>query len=135
MPPQPDTIQFYKQEACLSTISDANPLLSVVGKCIVLDPNDYATRRPTQYAEADVYVCESIYDESKRMVQGPVQCGLKQYEHSRDVQKDEIYSFKNPVSLQKVWRVNKVMLFIVDIRKAATSCTIFSLRKPQLHPQ
>ena len=35
LPPQPDR-KFFKAEAFLSTISDSNPLLSVVGKCIVL---------------------------------------------------------------------------------------------------
>ena len=35
LPPQPDQ-KFYKAEAFLSTICDSNPLLSVVGKCVVL---------------------------------------------------------------------------------------------------
>ena len=34
LPPQPDR-KYYKAEAFLSTISDSNPLLSVVGKCLV----------------------------------------------------------------------------------------------------
>ena len=35
LPPQPDR-KYYKAEAFLSTISDSNPLLSVVGRCVVL---------------------------------------------------------------------------------------------------
>lgn len=34
---------FYRQEVFLSSIEDTNPLLSVVGKCAVLDYNDYTT--------------------------------------------------------------------------------------------
>ena len=49
MPPQPEC-KFFKQEACLSTISDSNPLLSVVGKCSVLELKDYQTQRATQFA-------------------------------------------------------------------------------------
>ena len=32
IPPQSSDVRFYKQEAFLSTISDSNPLLSVVGR-------------------------------------------------------------------------------------------------------
>ena len=38
---------FYKAEAFLSSISDSNPLLSVVGKCCVLGVTDYGTRSVT----------------------------------------------------------------------------------------
>ena len=92
---------FYKQETFLSTISDTNPLLSVVGKCSVMEPKDYTHTRPTQYNEPDVYICESIYDESKRLIKGNPN-GMKPYEHSNTVQNDEMYLFKNPISLQKV---------------------------------
>lgn len=34
---------FYRQEVFLSSIEDTNPLMSVVGKCAVLDFNDYTT--------------------------------------------------------------------------------------------
>ena len=34
---------FYRQEVFLSSIEDTNPLLSVVGRCTVLDFNDYTT--------------------------------------------------------------------------------------------
>jgi protein polybromo-1 len=96
-------LPFYRQEALLSTISDSNPLLSVVGKCSVLEVKDYTVSRPTQYREPDCFVCESIYDESKRAVRGPLEAtGLKQYEMGAAVQTDEIYFFKNPIVIQKV---------------------------------
>ena len=100
---------FYKQETFLSTISDTNPLLSVVGKCSVLDPNQYIHSRATQYNEPDVYICESIYDESKRQIKANP-TGRKQYEYSTSVQTDEIYLFKNPISVQKV-------CFVFNMRK------------------
>ena len=59
------THSFYKQEALLSTISDSNPLLSIVGKCCVLETKDYTVSRPTQYGEPDCFICESVYDESR----------------------------------------------------------------------
>ena len=40
---------YYKCEAFLSSISDSNPLLSVVGKCVVLGMAEYCSRRPTQH--------------------------------------------------------------------------------------
>ena len=102
MPSQAPEVRFYKQEAFLSTISDSNPLLSVVGKTCVMEFKDYQTSRPTQFAEGDVFVCESVYDESKRAVRGPLPpTGLKQYEHSESVQTDEVYFFKNPIAVQK----------------------------------
>lgn len=101
MPPQIDN-RFYPQESFLSTISDTNPLLSIVGKCSVLELNDYRKSRPTQYSEADVFVCEAVYDESKRMVKGQLPEGLKQFEHSENVVTEEIYFVKNPVTIQKV---------------------------------
>ena len=100
--PQPDHLKFHKQEAFLSTISDSNPLLSVVGKCKVLDTREYQTLRPTQFVEGDIYLCESVYDESKRIVTGNLPNGLKVYEHSSLVQSEEVYYFKSPISIQKV---------------------------------
>ncbi len=96
-------IPFYKQEALLSTISDSNPLLSVVGKCTVLETKDYTSSRPTQYREPDCYVCDSVYDESKRAVRGALpESGLKQYELGPSTLADEIYFFKTAINVQKV---------------------------------
>ena len=62
--------------------SDSNPLLSVVGKCAVLELKDYTVLRPTQYTEVEVFVCESLFDEGKRLIR-PLQGGLKKYVHSK----------------------------------------------------
>ena len=52
--------------------------------------------------ETDIYFCESVYDESKRLVTGYLPNGMKVYEHSGTVQCDEIYFFKNPITVEKV---------------------------------
>ena len=59
--------------------------------------------RATHYDESDVYICESVYDESRRQI-GPLPpTGLKTYEHSSlDVLADEVYYFKSPINVQKV---------------------------------
>lgn len=36
---------FYKQEVFLSTLEDTNPLVGIVGKCAVLDYNDYISSK------------------------------------------------------------------------------------------
>ncbi|XP_040576787.2 protein polybromo-1 isoform X2 [Lepeophtheirus salmonis] len=102
--PQNPSQSFYKQEVFLSTISDTNPLLSAVGKCTVFEVTDYTTRRPSEVVEGDVYVCESIFDETKRAVRGLLPpTGLKKYSfNSGSVQEDEIYFFKKPIHIQKV---------------------------------
>jgi len=91
---------YYKAEAFLSSISDSNPLLSVVGKCSVLDMTEYCSIRPTQYVEADVYCCESLYDEGKRLIL-PLNGSLKKYQHSDKVQQDEVYVFKRTITPEK----------------------------------
>merc|ERR1711884_515025 len=88
---------YYKFEAFLSSISDSNPLLSVVGKCVVLDLSEYCTQRPTQHQETDVYCCESYFDEGKRVIM-PLPSPLKKYQHGLKVKKDEVYVFKRPIS-------------------------------------
>jgi len=91
---------FYKAEAFLSSISDSNPLLSVVGKCSVLDMSDYCNMRPTQHAENDVYCCESLFDEGKRLIM-PLNGSLKKYQLSPAVQQDEVYMFKRTITPEK----------------------------------
>ena len=91
---------YYKAEAFLSSISDSNPLLSVVGKCVVLDLPEYCTVRPTQHQECDVYCCESYFDEGKRIIM-PLPGPLKKYLNGSKVKKDEVYVFKRPISPEK----------------------------------
>jgi len=91
---------FFKNEAFLSTISDSNPLLAVVGKCAVLEIKDYCTLRPTQVNEADVHLCESIYDEGKRLLR-PLTGGLKKYDRTAMVYPDETFMFSKPIIPEK----------------------------------
>jgi len=91
---------FFKAEAFLSSISDSNPLLSVVGKCTVLEMADYCTMRPPQYSETEVYCCESIFDEGKRVII-PLNSGLKNYDLGQMVIRDEIYYFRRGITPEK----------------------------------
>ncbi|CAG9569241.1 unnamed protein product [Danaus chrysippus] len=87
---------FYKQEVLLTTMHDTSPLVGIVGKCAVLDYDDYLKCRPTEIAEADVYVCESLYDESNRLAR-KLKSGLRKFEHTKDVTVDEVYYFPKPL--------------------------------------
>ncbi|PZC80709.1 hypothetical protein B5X24_HaOG214110 [Helicoverpa armigera] len=87
---------FYKQEVLLTTMHDTSPLVGIVGKCSVLDYDDYLKCRPTEIAENDIYVCESVYDESNRVAR-KLKAGLRKFEHTKDVTIDEIYFFPKPL--------------------------------------
>ncbi|KAH9643153.1 hypothetical protein HF086_010605 [Spodoptera exigua] len=87
---------FYKQEVLLTTMHDTSPLVGIVGKCSVLDYDDYLKCRPTEISESDVYVCESVYDESNRVAR-KLKAGLRKFEHTKDVTIDEIYFFPKPL--------------------------------------
>ncbi|XP_045540013.1 protein polybromo-1 [Papilio machaon] len=87
---------FYKQEVLLTTMHDTSPLVGIVGKCAVLDYDDYLKCRPTEIAESDVFVCESVYDESNRVAR-KLKTGLRKFEHTKDVTVDEIYFFPKPL--------------------------------------
>ncbi|CAH2096950.1 unnamed protein product [Euphydryas editha] len=87
---------FYKQEVLLTTMHDTSPLVGIVGKCAVLDYDDYLKCRPTEISESDVYVCESVYDESNRVAR-KLKSGLRKFEHTKDVTVDEIYFFHKPL--------------------------------------
>jgi protein polybromo-1 len=52
--------------------------------------------------EADVYVCESLYEEAKRLITKLLREGIKKYQHSGDVQDDEIYFFRRLINPAKV---------------------------------
>merc|ERR1719150_998241 len=100
--PHPANQMFYTREAFISTIQDTNPLLSVVGGCCILEMDDYIKSRPTQYNEEDVYVCENVYDESRRLIRSLPPSGLKRYEYnSTQIVADEVYYFKRPFKPQK----------------------------------
>uniref|UniRef100_L7M5U2 Protein polybromo-1 n=1 Tax=Rhipicephalus pulchellus TaxID=72859 RepID=L7M5U2_RHIPC len=96
---QPSRV-FYRQEVFLSSIEDTNPLLSIIGRCSVLDCKDYTTCRLTEINETDVYICESRYLEAERQIR-KLPKGLKKFSHSEAVTPDEVYYFKNPITPQK----------------------------------
>ncbi|XP_021953815.1 protein polybromo-1 isoform X3 [Folsomia candida] len=92
---------FYKNEIFQSSIEDTNPLLSICGKCCVLDLDEYIKMRPTEVPETDVYVCESLYDEARRQVKKFE--GLKKYQYMDPrVHRDELFMFRRPITLAKV---------------------------------
>ncbi|XP_071450417.1 protein polybromo-1 isoform X3 [Hetaerina americana] len=100
--PHAPTRLFYKQEVFLSTIEDTNPLLSIIGKCAVLEHAEYISCRPTEIPEQDVYVSESVYDEARRQVRRLTREGLKKYAHSNTVTEDEIYFFRRLINPPKI---------------------------------
>lgn len=61
-----------------------------------------STGRPTEIPEDDVYICESLYDESKSLMKKLSQDGLKKFNHTSAVTEDEIYFFRRPINPAKV---------------------------------
>uniref|UniRef100_T1J6Q3 Polybromo-1 n=1 Tax=Strigamia maritima TaxID=126957 RepID=T1J6Q3_STRMM len=98
--PHSPTRLFYKQEVFLSSIEDSNPLLSITGRCAVMEPKDYMQWRCTEISENDIYVCDSRYMEVERQVRKLMK-GLKKYVYSPRVIPDEIYYFRKPINLPK----------------------------------
>ena len=59
--------------------------------------------RPVEHEEVDVYICESVYDESRRQIRPLPPTGLKHYEHvSSEVISEEVYFFKRKIVVTKV---------------------------------
>ncbi|XP_058063027.1 protein polybromo-1 [Anopheles bellator] len=104
-PPEvPGTISrlFYRQEVLLSTIQETTSTVAIVGRCVVLDQNEYISRRPTEIAESDVFMCESIFDEFKKQIRKIVApSGLRKFTHSQMVTTDEVYHFQRPINPPK----------------------------------
>jgi protein polybromo-1 len=104
----PGTISklFYRQEVMLSTTCETSPTVAIVGRCAVLDYCDYITRRPTEIAESDVYLCEATYDELKKEIKKTfgATVHLRSFVHTQMVTADEIYFFKRPIMPPKVSR-------------------------------
>ncbi|XP_059470820.1 protein polybromo-1 [Neocloeon triangulifer] len=93
---------FYKQELFLNHVEEVFPLSSVTGRCVVLEHGEYISCRPTEVAEADIYVCESVYEESKKLINKLGHNFIKKYHHIGDVQEDEIYFFRRLINPAKV---------------------------------
>ncbi|KYN02038.1 Protein polybromo-1 [Cyphomyrmex costatus] len=100
--PHTPTKLFYKQELFLSTVDGTHPIVAIVGKCAVLDYGEYICSRPTEIPEDDVYICESLYDESKSLMKKLSQDGLKKFNHTSAVTEDEVYFFRRPINPAKV---------------------------------
>lgn len=49
-----------------------------------------------------MYICESLYDESKSFMKKLSQDGLKKFNHTSAVTEDEIYFFRRPINPAKV---------------------------------
>jgi len=62
----------------------------------------YFIGRPAEIAEDDVYLCESIYDESTKQIKELPKDGLKKYTHSPAVNQDEFYFFRRLIHPVKV---------------------------------
>lgn len=93
----------YRQEVFLSTVQETTPTIGIIGKCCVLEIEEYATRRPTEIPESDVFLCESIYDEFNKQIRKlQTPGGLKRFTHTQAVTQDEIYFFRRPITVQKV---------------------------------
>ncbi|XP_066252584.1 protein polybromo-1 isoform X2 [Euwallacea similis] len=91
--PNPTNKLYYRNEVLQSTEEDINPIVSIIGRCAVLDYNEYVSLRPTEIPEQDVYICTSIYDEINRYVRKLPPEGLRKYYHVPEVVDDEIYCF------------------------------------------
>ena len=75
---------------------------------------NYRSSRPVNHEEVDVYICESVYDESRRMTRPLPTTGLKHYEHvSSDVVPEEVFFFKRKIVVNKVLVVSAEALFIL----------------------
>ncbi|XP_019875742.2 protein polybromo-1 isoform X3 [Aethina tumida] len=99
--PQSQNKLFYKQEMFLSSLEDTNPVVSIMGRCAVLDYNDYISCRPTEIAEADTFICTSMYDEVNRQIRKLPNDSLRKYSHSGEVTEDEIYFFPKLINPPK----------------------------------
>lgn len=93
--------QFYRQELLLSTVEDISPVIGIVGRCAVLEYAEFINSRPTEIAESDVYICESVYDELKKALRNLVVGNLRKFQHSAEVTEDEIFYFKAPIKPTK----------------------------------
>ncbi|KFB53399.1 AGAP001099-PA-like protein [Anopheles sinensis] len=118
---------FYRQEVLLSTVQETTSTVAIVGRCAVLDLNEYISRRPTEITEADVYMCDSIFDEYKKQIRKIVApSGLRKFTHSQMVTTDEVYHFRRPINPPKV-TCGEIMT-VPDNNKPITSCDLMDMK-------
>ncbi|XP_076249117.1 protein polybromo isoform X1 [Calliopsis andreniformis] len=131
--PHTPTKLFYKQELFLSTVDGTHPIVAIVGKCSVLDYGEYICSRPTEIPEDDIYICESLYDESKNLMKKLGQEGLKKFSHSTAVTEDEIYFFRRPINPAKV--PGDVAQTQNQVKSVTPSSTQFEMEASPLLPK
>ncbi|OAD52774.1 Protein polybromo-1 [Eufriesea mexicana] len=124
--PHTPTKLFYKQELFLSTVDGTHPIVAIVGKCAVLDYGEYICKD-------DVYICESLYDESKSLMKKLGQEGLKKFNHSSTVTEDEIYFFRRPINPAKV--PGDVAQTQNQVKSVTPSSTQFEMEASPLLPK
>lgn len=64
-------------------------------------------------AENDCYLCESLYEESRRQIKKLPRDGLKKYTHSSAVIHDEIYFFRRPIQPQRVGSISIPQIIVL----------------------
>ncbi|CAH8508587.1 unnamed protein product [Heterobilharzia americana] len=93
---------FYPKEVFLTSVDHTtHALASATGKCYVMRPCDYAQARPTEIPEQDIYMCDSKYFESEKVIR-KLKKGLKKFQFSSDeVHEDEFYFFPQQIVPRK----------------------------------
>lgn len=87
-------------------MQETTPTVAIVGRCAVLEYLEYSTRRTTEVPEADVYICENVYDETKKVLGNLGQAGrLRRFTHSQTVTPDEIYHFRKAITPTRVRKI------------------------------
>lgn len=92
---------FYPQEVFLTSHVSSFLVEHIKSKCSVLSYKEYITKRPTEIAESDVYVCESKYC-SKAKTLTKLAGGLtRRLLRNPNIVNDEYYGFRKPLQLIK----------------------------------
>ncbi|XP_074113520.1 protein polybromo isoform X2 [Cotesia typhae] len=131
--PHAPTKLFYKQELFLSVTDATHPFVAIMGRCAVLEYGEYVCCRPTEITEDDVFICESIYDETKNFIKKLPQDGLKKYTHTSVVTQDEIYFFRRPINPAKV--SSDVAQTHLPIKSVTSSTAHFEMDASPLLPK
>ncbi|KAH8861046.1 Protein polybromo-1 [Schistosoma japonicum] len=93
---------FYPKEVFLTGSEHAtHALASATGKCYVMRPCDYSQARPTEISEQDVYMCDSKYFETEKVIR-KLKKGLKKFQFtSENIHDDEFYFFSQQIMPRK----------------------------------
>ncbi|CAH8496888.1 unnamed protein product [Schistosoma intercalatum] len=93
---------FYPKEVFLTGADHAtHALASATGKCYVMRPCDYSQARPTEIPEHDIYMCDSKYFETEKVIR-KLKKGLKKFQFtSNNIHEDEFYFFPQQIMPRK----------------------------------